>query len=264
MIVLPHGGVHSNFASGTAHIVRELVRQGYSVIATDYRGSTGYGGEYYRQIDYGGRESHDVFLGREWMLDNHPFLDPRRVGIVGWSHGGMIALMNIFEHPEAYAFAYAGVPVSDLVARMGYMSDGYRGLFSAPHHIGSTVREDVLEYRRRSPVYHVGKLATPLLIHTNTNDEDVNVLEVGAPDRGAQGRGEAVPIQGLPGRSGRPCVQPPGYEARAGIAARNLALPGGVLETGPAGRVDRYASPAKRSVSGRFASGGPHACRRAS
>ena len=35
-----------------------------------------------------------------------------------------------------------------------------------------------MEYRRRSPVYHADKLATPLLIHANTNDEDVNVMEV--------------------------------------------------------------------------------------
>src|SRR4029079_10099400 len=50
--------------------------------------------------------------------------------------------------------------------------------FSAPYHIGKTVREDVGEYRRRSPVWHADKLQTPLLIHTTTNDEDVNVLEV--------------------------------------------------------------------------------------
>ncbi len=35
-----------------------------------------------------------------------------------------------------------------------------------------------MEYRRRSPVFHAKELQTPLLIHTNTNDEDVNVLEV--------------------------------------------------------------------------------------
>ena len=34
------------------------------------------------------------------------------------------------------------------------------------------------EYRRRSPVWNAQKLQTPLLVHTNTNDEDVNVLEV--------------------------------------------------------------------------------------
>ena len=78
----------------------------------------------------------------------------------------------------AYAVAYAGVPVSDLVLRLGYQTDQYRALYSAPYHIGKTVREDIKEYERRSPITHVSKLATPLLIHTNTNDEDVNVLEV--------------------------------------------------------------------------------------
>jgi dipeptidyl aminopeptidase/acylaminoacyl peptidase len=178
LIVMPHGGVHSNFSSGTAHILRELLEQGYSIIAPEYRGSTGYGGEFYRQIDYGGREIEDVYAGRNWTLENYTFFDPKRVGIVGWSHGGLITLMNIFDHPEAYAVAYAGVPVSDLVARLGYSPDGYRAEYSAAYHIGSTVREDIPEYRKRSPVTHVKKLATPLLIHTNTNDEDVNVLEV--------------------------------------------------------------------------------------
>jgi dipeptidyl aminopeptidase/acylaminoacyl peptidase len=178
LIVLVHGGVHSDFSSGSAHIVRELLEQGYAIIAPDYRGSTGYGQGFYRRIDYGGRENDDVLLGRNWMLETYDFLDPKRVGIVGWSHGGLIALMNIFEHPEAYAAAYAGVPVSDLVARMGYKSEGYRSLFSAPYHIGKTAEDDVKEYLRRSPVSHAQKLSTPLLIHTNTTDEDVNVLEV--------------------------------------------------------------------------------------
>ena len=178
LIVLAHGGVHSNFNTASAHIVRELVEQGYSIIATDYRGSTGYGRGFYELIDYGGREVDDVFAGRDWMLENYSFLDPARVGIMGWSHGGLITLMNIFQHPKSFAAAYAGVPVSDLVARLGYQTDSYRALYSAPYHIGKTVREDIQEYRRRSPVTHVEQLATPLLIHTNTNDEDVNVLEV--------------------------------------------------------------------------------------
>ncbi len=178
LIVLVHGGVHSNFSSSSAHIVRELVQQGYSIIAPDYRGSTGYGAAFHRQIDYGGRENDDVLAGRAWMLETYTFLDAKRVGIVGWSHGGLITLMNIFDHPEDYAAAYAGVPVSDLVARMGYKSPSYQAEFSAPYHIGKSAADDVKEYLRRSPVSHAAKLATPLLIHTNTNDEDVNVLEV--------------------------------------------------------------------------------------
>ena len=178
LIVFCHQGIHANEDTRDAHVFRELLEQGYSIVSADYRGSTGYGRGFYEQIDYGGREVEDVYLSGQWMLENHSFLDPQRVGVIGWSHGGLITLMDIFAHTQAYAVAYAGVPVSDLVERMGYQTPGYQSLYSAPYHIGKTVREDIMEYRKRSPVYHAKELATPLLIHTNTNDEDVNVLEV--------------------------------------------------------------------------------------
>jgi len=179
LIVFPHGGVHANFTTGSTNVLREMLEQGYTVVAPEYRGSTGYGGGTYRAIDYGGLEIEDTYASRNFMLENYDFLDPNRVGIVGWSHGGLHALMNIFEHPDAYAAAYAGVPVSDLIARMGYKDQEYRDLYSARYHIGKTADEDVQEYRRRSPSWQADKYqGTPLLIHTNTNDEDVNVLEV--------------------------------------------------------------------------------------
>ncbi len=61
---------------------------------------------------------------------------------------------------------------------MGYQTQSYRDLYSIDYHIGKTAFEDVNEYRRRSPAWNAHKLQTPLLIHTNTNDDDVNVLEV--------------------------------------------------------------------------------------
>jgi dipeptidyl aminopeptidase/acylaminoacyl peptidase len=178
LIVFCHQGIHANSDTRDAHVFRELIQQGYSIVSSDYRGSTGYGRGFYEQIDYGGREVDDVYLGMRWMLENYPFLDAKRVGIIGWSHGGLITLMNIFQHPQDFAVAYAGVPASDLVARMGYEPAGYAALYSAPYHIGRTVREDIAEYRKRSPVTHAKELQTPLLIHTTTNDEDVNYLEV--------------------------------------------------------------------------------------
>ena len=178
LVVFVHQGIHASFDTRDAHITRELVEQGYTVIACDYRGSTGYGQQLYEEIDYGGREVDDVWATTQWALENFDFIDPKRVGIVGWSHGGMITLHSIFQHPEAYAVAYAGVPVSDIIFRLGYQNEGYRAIFSAPTHIGKTVRDDIDEYWKRSPISQVAKLATPLMIHTNTNDEDVNYLEV--------------------------------------------------------------------------------------
>jgi dipeptidyl aminopeptidase/acylaminoacyl peptidase len=190
MIAFVHQGIHANFDTTDAHVTRELVEQGYTVIACDYRGSTGYGAGLYDQIDYGGREVDDVWATVQWGLENFDFVDPKRVGIVGWSHGGMITLHSIFQHPDAFAVAYAGVPVSDIIFRLGYQNEGYRGIFSAPNHIGKTVRDDVAEYWKRSPISQVSKLATPLMIHTNTNDEDVNYLEVERLAQALRGEGK--------------------------------------------------------------------------
>jgi len=179
LIVLPHGGVHSNLSTYYTHIIRELMAQGYIVVAPEYRGSTGYGGSYYRNIDYGGLETEDVYAARNHMVENYDIVNKNKVGIIGWSHGGLISLLNIFDHPDDYQVCFAGVPVSDLIARMGYQDDDYRDLYSADYHIGKTAQENVAEYRRRSPAWNTHRMKdTPLLIHTNTIDDDVNVLEV--------------------------------------------------------------------------------------
>lgn len=179
LIVLSHGGVHGDLTTYYTHIIKELMYQNYIVIAPEYRGSTGYGKSHYEKIDYGGLEVEDVYSARNHMVDNYSFIDKNRIGIMGWSHGGLITLMNIFDHPDDYTVAFAGVPVSDLISRMGYYTDEYRDLYSADYHIGKTVYENVEEYKRRSPAWNTHKFEnTPLLIHTNTNDDDVNVLEV--------------------------------------------------------------------------------------
>ena len=179
LIVLAHGEIHGNVATDEdLHIVRELVEQGYAVIAPDYRGSSGYGADFWRQIDYGGLEIEDVHAARQFMLERYRQVDPRRVGIIGWSHGGAIALLTVFAHPGDYAACYAGVPVSDLEERIRIRGGTYEQLFAAPYHVGKTVAEAPEEYHRRSPAWNAEKLRTPLLLHANTNDQDVTVDEI--------------------------------------------------------------------------------------
>jgi len=178
LVVFPHGGVHGDFTTYYTHIVRELLGQGYVIVAPEYRGSTGYGRGVYENIDYGGLETEDAHACRQYMLENYDFVDGNRVGMLGWSHGGLISLMNVFNHPDDYACAYAGVPVSDLIARLGYLGEDYAALYSADYHIGQTIEENIEEYKRRSPAWNAEKLQTPLLVFSNKGDEDVNVLEV--------------------------------------------------------------------------------------
>jgi len=178
LIVLPHSGVHADFSTYYAHIVRELIAQGYIVVSAEYRGSTGYGKDTFDNIDYGGLENDDVLTSRDYMVENYGFVDKENIGIIGWSHGGMISLMNILHYPDKYKCAFAGVPVSDLENRLASHDSSYRKIFSDTNHIGQTIKENPAEYERRSPSTYAKDLKRPLLIHTNTIDNDVYVEEV--------------------------------------------------------------------------------------
>ena len=178
LVMLTHGGVHGNFSQVMVHFVRELVAQGYIVAATDYRGSTGYGKGTYEAIDYGGLENEDVLATRDYMVECYSIVDSSRVGLLGWSHGGMISLMNILRYPDKYACAYAGVPVSDVAYRLSYQHPSYIGNFNQPYHIGGTPQEKPEEYARRSPVSYAKLLSKPLMITTCINDDDVSWTEV--------------------------------------------------------------------------------------
>lgn len=178
LIVFSHGGVHLHFAMGYIHILRELLTQGYIVIAPDYRGSTGYGKKFYEAIDYGGRENDDVLAARDYMVESYSIVDSTRVGLLGWSHGGMISLMNILQWPEKYTCAFAGVPVSDVTYRLSYMYKTYANDFTPKYHIGGTPQEKPEEYARRSPVTYAKNLCRPLMITTCINDDTVSVKEV--------------------------------------------------------------------------------------
>lgn len=68
---------------------------------------------------------------------------------MGWSHGGLIVLLEALAHPKDSRCVFAGVPVSDLVARMGYSSEEYRALFSAKRHIARDARLDISRFLAR-------------------------------------------------------------------------------------------------------------------
>lgn len=155
-----------------------MVSQGYIVICPDYRGSTGYSSGFFKAIDYGGLENEDVLAARDYMVENYDIVDGNRVGMIGWSHGGMITLMNILKYPEKYACGYAGVPVSDLAYRLSYQEASYSNNYTPDYHIGGTPAQKPEEYARRSPVTYASKLCRPLMITTCLNDDDVSHTEV--------------------------------------------------------------------------------------
>ena len=175
-MVWVHGGVHGSWDINMFPFVREAVERGYVIICPEYRGSTGYGEQHHKAIDYGGQEIDDVMSAVAYLKDL-PHVNAERLGIMGWSHGGYIALFSVFRERTPFKAAAAMVPVTNLVFRLSYKGPAYQRLFSTQRRIGGLPFEKRDVYIERSPVYHVDKLQTPLLVHVATNDTDVDFVE---------------------------------------------------------------------------------------
>jgi dipeptidyl aminopeptidase/acylaminoacyl peptidase len=175
-MVWVHGGVHGNWPVSMFPFVREAVERGYVVICPEYRGSTGYGKAHHNAIDYGGYEIDDVMSAVDY-LKTLPHVDANRLGIMGWSHGGYITLFTVFRDRTPFKAAASMVPVTNLVFRLSYKGPGYQRDFSTQQRIQGLPFEKPALYVERSPLYHVDKLRTPLLVHVATNDTDVNFVE---------------------------------------------------------------------------------------
>ena len=160
-MVWVHGGVHGNWGINMFPFVRDAVERGYVVICPEYRGSTGYGEKHHNAIDYGGYEVDDAMSAVEY-LKTLTHVDPERLGVMGWSHGGYITLLSVFRDRTPFKAAAAMVPVTNLVFRLSYKGPGYQHSFATQERIQGLPFEKQDLYIERSPLYHVDKLRIPL------------------------------------------------------------------------------------------------------
>jgi dienelactone hydrolase len=168
-VMLVHGGPNSHDADGWSPQVQALVDHGWAVALVNYRGSTGYGKQWQDALegDPGRPEVEDVTAGRNDLIARG-IADPDRVVIAGSSWGGYVTLQTVGTAPEGWRAAAAIVPVADYVAAYADESEGLqafdRSLF------GGSPEEKPELYRARSPITHVERVRTPLLLMVGDND----------------------------------------------------------------------------------------------
>lgn len=176
-LIWVHGGVRGLWTANYWPFVKEAVERGYVVIAPEYRGSIGWGEEHHLKFDYGGYEVDDNVSAYDWMVENLPHVDPERVAMIGWSHGGFNSLLAVSRPPHPFVAAVAIVPVSNLIFRLSYKGPGYQHNFSTGDRLIGMPHERREEYVYRSPVYQVDHIDVPVLVHLADNDRDVNFEE---------------------------------------------------------------------------------------
>lgn len=177
-LVWVHPDIRGHLYEYYIPFVRDAVARGFIVIAPEYRGSIGYGRELYDAIDYGGTEVDDVLTAVDYLEANVPQADPARVGVIGWSHGGMIAVLAVTRAPETFKAAAALVPVTNLFHRLAWKGEErQREKIDPANRLGGLPADRHDVYKDRSPLFQVDKLQIPLLVHLAGNDVDVNIEE---------------------------------------------------------------------------------------
>jgi dipeptidyl aminopeptidase/acylaminoacyl peptidase len=178
-LVWVHENIRGHLYEHFIPFIRDATARGFVVIAPEYRGSIGYGQAFYDAIDYGGAEVDDVVTAAQVVAERCSAVDPARIGIIGWSHGGLIALLATFRNPRDFAAAAAIVPVSNLIDRLARKGEErQRAAIDPQNRFGGTPAERRMVYEERSPMFQIDRLEVPLLVNAAANDQDVTIEEL--------------------------------------------------------------------------------------
>jgi len=142
-----------------------LTQNGYLVACADGRGSGGRGDAFKKVIykQMGKYESDDQIAFAKY-LKTHPYVNPERIGIWGWSFGGYLAALSLFKGEGAFSMAVAVAPVTN----WRYYDNIYTERFMR------TPQENPDGYDENSPVFWANKLQGKFLMIHGTADDNVH------------------------------------------------------------------------------------------
>ncbi len=146
-----------------------LAGQGYVVLAVNYRGSTGRGAKFARSIlaDWGHREVEDLLAGIDYVV-KAGIADPSRLGIGGWSYGGILTDYTI-AHDARFKAAISGAGSGNQTGMWGL--DEYALQYNAE--LGPPWKSTGLYLKLSYPLFHADRIRTPTLFMGG--DKDFNV-----------------------------------------------------------------------------------------
>lgn len=165
MILAIHGGPHGMYNVGFNFAWQNHAANGYVVLYTNPRGSSGYGSAFGNSIKnaYPGKDFDDLMAGVDLVIEQG-YIDEDNLFVYGCSGGGVLTSW-VVGHTNRFAAASANCPVTNWLSFVG-TTDGaswYRNFEKFPW-------DDPSEHLRRSPLMYVGNVTTPTMLMTGEGD----------------------------------------------------------------------------------------------
>jgi dipeptidyl aminopeptidase/acylaminoacyl peptidase len=168
LILAIHGGPHGAYGTEFSFYFQWMAANGYAVLYTNPRGSTEYGEKFLWATwgGWGGLDYEDVMAGVDHVLGRYP-IDPKRLGVTGYSYGGFLTNWVITQTPR-FAAAIVGAGISNWISDYG-TADIPRTKESEFYGTPWEARgaETLLKW---SPVMKAGSVVTPTLFVHGESD----------------------------------------------------------------------------------------------
>ena len=169
-----HGGPRGayGFNLGAAeHEFQVLADHGYVVVYTNPRASTGYGEQFAGIVSghWGERDYLDIMEATDHVIENYPYVDADRFGVLGGSYGGFMTNW-IVGHTDRYKAAVTQRSISNWYSFHGTSDIGWMTLPTHELINGKDPWDDLELCMEKSPITYVKDMKTPLLIIHSEQD----------------------------------------------------------------------------------------------
>ena len=160
LILEIHGGPHAAYGNTYTHEFMWMAAKGYVVLFTNPRGSTTYGQEFGNiiQYRYPGDDYKDLMAGVDEVV-KRGYVDANRLGVTGGSGGGLLTNWTITQTQRFKA----AVAQRDIADWSGFWYTADFTLYQ-PTWFRKAPWEDPQDFAARSPITHVAKVTTPLML----------------------------------------------------------------------------------------------------
>jgi dipeptidyl aminopeptidase/acylaminoacyl peptidase len=194
VVVNPHGGPWARDAWGFNPEVQFLANRGYAVFQPNFRGSTGYGKEFWQASfkEWGRKMQDDITDGVKWLIAEG-IADPDRIGIYGGSYGGYATLAGLTFTPELYTCGVDYVGVSNIFTWIEAFPPYWKPFLEMVYEMVGNPETDKELLEAASPIFHVDKIQVPLLVAQGANDPRVKQEESDQLVEALKSRGIDVP-----------------------------------------------------------------------
>ncbi len=193
VVVLPHGGPSSRNSWGFNAEVQFLANRGYAVFQVNFRGSTGYGKNFWTAgfKQWGGKIQNDITDGVRWLIQQG-IADPKRIGIYGASFGGYSALHGLCFNSDLYACGASYSGLLNLFTYLKGIPPHYKPYLEMYYEMVGNPETNADYFRNVSPVFHTNQIRVPVLIAQGGKDPRVNISETNQFVRELKSRG--IPV----------------------------------------------------------------------